>query len=128
MREKGRWADWVAVVLGLVVGLSWVGHGMLGFSGGLFFVLGLGVIFAATLSLTRPGMLTSEVGVIAGGLLLFALPWLLGFTHITGAATTAWIGGGAIAILGVFGLVMARAARRRDPELAWGTHSNAVPE
>lgn len=128
MREKGRWADWVAVALGLVVGLSWVWHGMQGFSGGLFFVLGLGVILAASVSLTRPGMLTSEVGVIAGGLLLFALPWLLGFTHVTGAAMTAWIGGGAIALLGAFGLAMARAARRRDPELAWGTHSNAVPE
>lgn len=128
MREKGRWADWAAVALGLVVGLSWVGHGMQGFSGGLFFVLGLGVILAASVSLTRPGALTSEIGVLAGGVLLFALPWLLGFTHVTGAAMTAWIGGGAIAVLGAVGLVMARAARRRDPELAWGTHSNAVPE
>lgn len=128
MSEKGRWADWAAVALGVVVGLSWVGHGMYGFSGGLFFVLGLGVILAASMSLTRPGALTSEMGVIAGGVLLFVLPWLLGFTHITGAALTAWIGGGAIAILGAVGLAMARSARRRDPELAWGTHSNVVPE
>lgn len=128
MREKGRWADWAAVALGLVVGLSWVGHGMLGFSGGLFFVIGLAVILAASVSLTRPGALSSEVGVLAGGLLLFALPWMLGFTHVTGAATTAWIGGGAIALLGAYGLFKAREARRRDPELAWGSHSNAVPE
>lgn len=128
MREKGRWADWVAVALGLVVGLSWVGHGMLGFSGGLFFVLGLGVILAASVSLTRPGALSSEAAVLAGGLILFALPWMLGFTDVTGAAMTAWIGGGAIAILGAFGLFMARAARMRDPELAWGSHSNTVPE
>ncbi len=127
MRVKGRWADWVAVALGLAVGMSWVVHGMHGFSGGLFFVLGLGVVLAASLSLTRPGLLTSELGVLAGGLLLFALPWLLGFTHITGAAATAWIGGGAIALIGLFGLVKARSARRRDPELAWGTHSNVVP-
>jgi hypothetical protein len=128
MREKGRWADWVAVALGLVVGLSWVAHGMLGFSGGLFFVLGLAVILAASVSLTRPGALSSEVGVLAGGLILFALPWMLGFTHVTGASMTAWIGGGAIALLGAYGLFMARAARRRDPELAWGPHGNAVPE
>ena len=126
--RKGRWADWVAVALGVAVGLSWIWHGMLGFSGGLFFVLGLGVVLAAMVSLTRPGLLASEVGVLAGGLLLFALPWMFGFTHVTGAATTAWIGGGAIAILGAAGLVMARAARRSDPELAWGSHSNTVPE
>lgn len=128
MREKGRWADWAAVALGLVVGLSWVVHGMLGFSGGLFFVLGLAVILAASVSLTRPGALSSEVGVLAGGLVLFALPWMLGFTQVTGAAMTAWIGGGAIALLGAYGLFMARAARRRDPELAWGAHGNAVPD
>lgn len=128
MREKGRWADWAAVAVGLMVGLSWVWHGMYGLSGGMFFILGLGVILAATMSLTRPGALTTEMGVIAGGVLLFALPWLFGFTHITGAALTAWIGGGAIVILGAFGLTMARAARRRDPELAWGAHENKVPE
>lgn len=128
MRVKGRWADWAAIALGLMVGLSWVAHGMYGFSGGLFFILGLGVILAATMSLTRPGALTTEIGVIAGGAVLFALPWLLGFTHILGAALTAWIGGGAILILGVYGLTKARAARRRDPELAWGTHENVVPE
>ncbi|HJE58834.1 MAG TPA: SPW repeat protein [Nocardiopsis listeri] len=128
MRVKGRWADWGAIALGLVVGLSWIAHGMYGFSGGLFFILGLGVILAATMSLTRPGALTTEMGVIAGGVLLFALPWLLGFTHIPGAALTAWIGGGAILILGVYGLTKARAARRRDPELAWGAHDNRVPE
>jgi hypothetical protein len=128
MREKGRWGDRAAVALGLAVGLSWIVHGMLGLSGGLFLVLGLGVILAASLSLTRPGMLTSEAGVIAGGVLLFVLPWVFGFTHVTGAAVTAWVGGAAIAILGALGLAMARSARRRDPELAWGAHDNVVPE
>ena len=70
MRVKGRWADWAAIALGLMVGLSWVAHGMYGFSGGLFFILGLGVILAATMSLTRPGALTTEIGVIAGGAVL----------------------------------------------------------
>ena len=119
MSLKGRWADWAAIALGLIVGLSWAVHGMYGFSGGMFFLLGLGVILAAVVSLTRPGALTGEMGVIAGGVLLFALPWLLGFTHILGAALTAWIGGIAIAALGVVGLLKARHTRRRDPEMAW---------
>ncbi|GHC76411.1 hypothetical protein GCM10007079_12710 [Nocardiopsis terrae] len=128
MRVKGRWADWASVVLGIAVGLSWIWHGMYGFSGGLFFVLGLAVVLAAAVSLTRPGAVSSEVGVLAVGALIFALPWILGFTGILGAALTAWIGGGAIAVLGAVGLVMAGAARRRDPELAWGSHSNTVPD
>ncbi|MBR8744161.1 SPW repeat protein [Nocardiopsis sp. MG754419] len=125
MRGKGRWADRAAIGLGLIVGLSWVGHGMYGFSGGMFFILGLGVIVGATLSLTRPGAVTSEIGVLAAGVLLFALPWLLGFTHILGAAMTAWIGGAAIAVLGAVGLTMARGVRRNHPELAWGAQNNS---
>ncbi|WP_017603562.1 SPW repeat domain-containing protein [Nocardiopsis alkaliphila] len=119
MSLKGRWADWAAIALGLIVGLSWTVHGMYGFSGGMFFLLGLGVILGAVMSLTRPGALTGEMGVIAGGALLFVLPWLLGFTQILGAALTAWIGGAAIAALGVVGLLKARQTRRRDPEMAW---------
>ena len=126
MRMKGRWADWGAIALGLAVGLSWTVHGMYGFSGGTFLLLGLGVILAATVSLTRPGALTGEIGVIAGGVLLFLLPWLLGFTHITGAALTAWIGGAAIVILGAVGLTMARGVRKRDPERAWAVYDAGV--
>ena len=126
MREKGRWADWAAVVLGLAVGFSWIWHGMLGFSGGVFFILGLVAILAAGVSLTRPGAVSSEAGVFAAGALIFALPWLLGFTHVFEAALSAWVGGGAIALLGLVGLAMANQARKRDPESAWTTHSMGV--
>lgn len=125
MRDKGRRADWAAIVLGFAVGLSWIWHGMYGFSGGMFFLLGLGTIFAAVLSLTRPAAIASELGVLAAGAVLFVLPWLLGFTHILAAAITAWVGGGLLIALGVFGVVMAAKTHKRHPELAWNNHHDA---
>ncbi|MEE2038626.1 SPW repeat protein [Nocardiopsis sp. CT-R113] len=127
MREKGRWADWVAVAAGLALGVSWIWHGMYGFSGGAMFVLGLGVIVGSAFSLTRPGALSSELGVLAIGVLVFVMPWLLGFTHLPAAAWTAWIIGGGIALLGAFNLTQADRARRRDPDLAWSAHVNEIP-
>ncbi|CAL9539267.1 hypothetical protein SUDANB121_04221 [Nocardiopsis dassonvillei] len=127
MREKGRRADWVAIAAGLALGLSFIWHGMYGFSGGALFVLGLGVIMAAVISLTRPGAIFGEVAVLAIGVLVFAMPWLLGYTHLPLAAWTAWIIGGGIAVLGAYGLLQARKARRRDPDSAWSAHVNEVP-
>ncbi|MFE1170697.1 SPW repeat protein [Nocardiopsis sp. NPDC058789] len=128
MREKGRWADVATVVVGLAVGLSWIVHGLYGFSGATFLLVGLAVIVMGVMSLTRPGALVTELAVTAAGVLLFVLPWVLGYAHVLPAAVTAWVGGVVIAALGVNGLVQARAARRRDPELAWGNHMNVVPE
>lgn len=127
MREKGRRADWVAIAAGLALGLSFVWHGMYGFSGGALFVLGLGVIMAAVVSLTRPGALAGEVAVLAIGVLVFAMPWLLGYTHLPLAAWTAWIIGGGIAVLGAYGLFQARRTRRRDPDSVWSAHVNEIP-
>ena len=127
MRGKGRRADWVAIAAGLALGLSFVWHGMYGFSGGALFVLGLGVIVAAVVSLTRPGALAGEVAAVAIGALVFAMPWLLGYTHLPPAAWTAWIIGGGIAVLGVYGLLQARRTRRRDPDSIWSAHANEIP-
>ncbi|MFL1432628.1 MULTISPECIES: SPW repeat protein [unclassified Nocardiopsis] len=127
MREKGRRADWVAIAAGLALGLSFVWHGMYGFSGGALFVLGLGVIMAAVISLTRPGALSGEIAVLAIGVLVFAMPWLLGYTHLPLAAWTAWIIGAGLAALGAYGLVQARQARRRDPDSVWSAHVNEFP-
>lgn len=126
MRRKGRWADWAAILVGLALGVSWIWHGLYGFSGGAMFVLGLGVILAAVFSITRPGALSSEAGMLAIGVLTFALPWLAGFTTATAAAWTAWILGAGLALLGALGLLKARQARREDPELAWSTHTNEI--
>ncbi|WP_159940472.1 MULTISPECIES: SPW repeat protein [unclassified Nocardiopsis] len=126
MRLQGRWADWAAILVGLALGISFVWHGMQGFGAGAMFVLGLGAIMAAVVSLTRPGALASELGVLASGVLVFALPWLAGFTDTAAAAWTAWILGAALAALGAFGLAKAREARRRDPDTAWTTHITEV--
>ncbi|MDE3721096.1 SPW repeat protein [Nocardiopsis sp. N85] len=127
MREKGRRTDWVAIAAGLALGLSFLWHGMYGFSGGALFVLGLGVILASVISLTRPGALSGELAVLAIGVLVFTMPWLLGYTHLPLAAWTAWIIGGGIALLGAYGLTQAGRTRRRDPESMWGTNANEMP-
>lgn len=127
MREKGRLADWVAIAAGLALGLSFIWHGMYGIGGGALFVLGLGVIMASVVSLTRPGAVTGELAVLAIGLLVFATPWLLGYAHLPLAAWTAWILGAGIAALGAYGLVQARRTRRRDPDSVWSSHVNDVP-
>lgn len=127
MREKGRRADWVAIAAGLVLGMSFVWHGMYGVSGGALFILGVGVIMAAVISLTRPGALSGEAAVLAIGVLVFAMPWLMGYTHLPLAAWTAWIMGAGIAALGAYGLAQARQARRRDPDSAWSSHVNEIP-
>ncbi|PDP86844.1 hypothetical protein CQJ94_14595 [Glycomyces fuscus] len=126
MGRKGRWADWAAILAGLALGMSWIWHGMYGFGGGAMFVLGLGVIMASVVSITRPGALSSETGVLAIGVLVFVLPWLLGFADLTAAAWTAWILGAVVALLGAFGLLKASQARKRDPELAWGEHGDQI--
>nr|WP_116244064.1 SPW repeat protein [Nocardiopsis sp. FIRDI 009] len=126
MREKARWADWVAVAAGLALGVSWMWHGMYGWGGGLMFVLGLVVIVAAVLSLTRPGAVSGEIAMMAIGLLTIALPWILDFTHETAASWSAWLIGAAIALLGVYGLMKAAQTRRDDPELAWTVHRNEL--
>ncbi|KOX12094.1 SPW repeat protein [Nocardiopsis sp. NRRL B-16309] len=122
MREEARWTDLALVAVGLALALSYLWHGMLGFGGGSMLVLGVAAIVAAILSLTRPGAVSSEIAAIAIGTLAFVLPWAVGFTQEPVAAWTAWILGAIIAGVGVYGLVMAVKARRRDPELAWTQH------
>ncbi|RKS05435.1 SPW repeat-containing protein [Nocardiopsis sp. Huas11] len=122
MRKEARWTDVALVVVGLALALSYVWHGMLGFGGGAMLVLGVAAIVAAILSLTRPGAVSSEIAAIAIGVLAFILPWATSFTHEPVAAWSAWILGAVIAGVGVYGLVMATKARRRDPELAWTQH------
>jgi hypothetical protein len=122
MREEARWADLALVVVGLALAVSYVWHGMLGVGGGAMLLFGVGAIVAAILSLTRPGAVSSEIGAAVLGVLTFVLPWAVGFTDEPVAAWTAWILGAVMAGMGVYGLVMARRARERDPELAWTQH------
>lgn len=121
--RTGRWDNWLAVAAGLALAFSWIWHGMQGVSGGALVALGLVVIMTAVISITRPGALSSEAGLLGSGAVAFALPWLLGFTHIPVAAWSAWIIGGVIILLGVYGLLMAYQARQRDSDLVWGLHA-----
>lgn len=120
--RRGRWDNWAAIAAGLALALSWTWHYVLGFPGGFMMVLGLLTIMASTISITRPGAISSEAGVIGAGALAFLLPWLLSFTGSTAAAATAWGLGAFIVVLGVIGMIAARANRKRDPELAWSNH------
>lgn len=117
--RRGRWDNWVAIAAAFALALSWTWHYLLGFPGGLMMVLGLITIMASTISITRPGAISSEAAVAGAGVLAFLLPWLLSFTGSTAAAATAWGLGAFIAVLGVIGLISARANRKRDPDLAW---------
>lgn len=122
MDRKGRWDNWVAIVAGIALALSWTWHYLLGISGGTMVLLGLLTIMASTISITRPGAVSSEAAVLGAGVVAFLLPWLFAFTGATAAAVSAWVLGACIAALGGIGLAAARANRRRDPELAWGAH------
>ncbi len=90
----GQWDNWVALAAGIVVGLSWVWHGLFGLGMVVLFLLGLATVLTAVLSLTRPGMLSSEAVLIGIGVLLVLTPWLFGFTGNLAAAWTAWVAGG----------------------------------
>ncbi len=126
MRLRGRWTDWVAMLAGLALGLSYIWHGMYGLGAGAMFVLGLCTIMASVMSITRPAGLASELSLLGIGVVVFALPLLLGFTGTATAAWTAWILGVVMIGLGAFGLLRAVQTRRRDPELAWPQHSHEV--
>src|SRR5690606_36682223 len=50
----GQWDNWVALAVGIVVGLSWVWHGLFGLGMVVLVLLGLATVLTAVLSLTRP--------------------------------------------------------------------------
>ncbi|RNL85436.1 SPW repeat protein [Halostreptopolyspora alba] len=110
---KGRWEDWVAVVAGVAVAISWIWHGMLGIGMAAMLILGVLTVLAAVISITRPGMIATEVVTLALGALLFLSPWLLAFTDTMAAAWTAWIAGAVIAVMGIVSLPMANTTHRR---------------
>ena len=112
----GQWDNWVALAAGIVVGLSWVWHGLFGLGMIVLFLLGLATVLTAVLSLTRPGMLSSEAVLIGIGVLLVLTPWLFGFTGNLAAAWTAWVAGVVIAVTGAVGLVR-----------SWRSHGTQEP-
>ncbi|GAB3207808.1 SPW repeat domain-containing protein [Marinactinospora thermotolerans] len=113
MRTKGRWEDWVSLVAGLAAAVSWLWHGMTGVGTAAMFVIGVLVVLASVMSITRPGVIATEGATLLLGALLFITPWGLGFTDVPAAAWTAWLAGAVIAVVGLVGLPLSTTAHHR---------------
>lgn len=98
---RGHWQDWVAVAAGIAAVASWSWHGMVGPAMAALFVLGVLTVFSGFLSITHPGVFATEAAMVVLGVLMFLIPWLLGFTTNPAAAWTSWILGAVIAVAGV---------------------------
>ncbi len=109
---KGRWEDWVVVVAGAASAVSWVWHGMVGVGMAVLLILGVLSVLAAVISITRPGLIATEVVTLALGVLLFLSPWLLAFIGTMAAAWTAWTAGAVIAVMGIVSLPLANTGHR----------------
>ncbi|MDA2808677.1 SPW repeat domain-containing protein [Nocardiopsis suaedae] len=103
MENKGRAADWVAVATGVLLSVSWIWDAMIGPPRAAMFILGLLIVLAATMAITRPGLMASEAFIFALGALVFVLPWLMAFTANPAAAWTSWILGVVAMAAGVVG-------------------------
>jgi len=107
-----RWQDWAALVIGVLVALSpiVVTTG----TAALWTLIVLGVVLALTAlwSLAQPGSVASEYvhGVV--GVLLFIAPWVMGYSDLTGASWTSWIGGALAVIVAATALPAANTAHR----------------
>lgn len=112
MGGKGRSADWIAVAAGVLLSVSWIWDAMVGPPRAAMFVLGLLIVLAATMSITRPGLMAGEAVVFALGALVFVLPWLMEFTLNPVAAWTSWILGLVAMVAGVVGSLQASGMHR----------------
>ncbi|MEY9213710.1 SPW repeat protein [Thermobifida halotolerans] len=109
---RGRWDDWVALTAGVVASVSWVWHGLFGVGMVALFLVGVTTVFTAVISITRPGLIVSELILVVLGVLLFLTPWLVGFAGEPAAAWTAWILGAVIAAMGAVGVPRSGKSRR----------------
>lgn len=107
MEIKGRAADWAAVAAGVLLSVSWIWDAMVGPPRAAMFILGLLIVLAATMSITRPGLMAAEAFIFALGALVFVLPWLMEFTANTAAAWTSWVLGLVAMVAGVVGSLQA---------------------
>lgn len=97
-----RWQDWVALVAGVVVLLTplWFDPGT---TGGIWTMIVVGALLAvaALWSLAVPGAIASEWAHAVIGVAMVVSPWIGAFVPETGAALTAWIGGGIAILVGL---------------------------
>ena len=100
MKKWTRWEDWVAIVVGLVVGLSGIFMAPVGASVAVMVTLGALLVVSGVVNLAMPGMVAMEYVQGALGLLLIISPWIGGYADATtfGPAWMSWIGG-AVAVV-----------------------------
>jgi hypothetical protein len=102
MRPWTRLQDYGVLIAGLYAALSPIWVSTTGERGAFWALIALGVLMAvaALSSLAMPGVVATEWLVILFGVLLFAAPWVLGYTDRTGAAWTSWVVGVVAVVLG----------------------------
>ncbi|GAA3722427.1 hypothetical protein HDA32_000857 [Spinactinospora alkalitolerans] len=110
---KGRWDDWGVVVAGVAAAVSWIWHGMLGIGAASMVLLGVLMVLTAVMSITRPGLITTEAVTLVLGVLMFLTPWLFGFADTAPAAWTGWVVGAVVVVMGLIGLPLSNAVHRR---------------
>jgi SPW repeat len=103
MRAWTRWQDWATLVAGVYALLSpiWVNTTHEGGAVASLIVLGALLALTAFVSLARPAIGALEWLSALWGVLLFAAPWVIGYTGHTGAEWTSWIVGVIAFVLGV---------------------------
>ncbi|MGH3697177.1 MAG: SPW repeat domain-containing protein [Pseudonocardiaceae bacterium] len=107
-----RWQDWVALVLGVVAGLSvlWLETSKAAMWSLLVF--GVLLLVSGLWSLAMPGSVASEYVHIGLGALLFISPWVLGYTNFYGAAWTSWVIGALAVAVGAAAVPVAMTEHR----------------
>ncbi|QBI52612.1 SPW repeat domain-containing protein [Streptomonospora litoralis] len=125
MRITGRWADWLALVVGTAVVVSYTWHGMLGLGMAALFLVGVLIVFLACLAIIHPELFVAEAAMVAAGLFLVGVPWMFAFTDTPAAAWTAWIGGAVAVVTGLVTLPGSTALYRRivPPQPSGGSTS-----
>src|SRR4029453_15441969 len=116
--SMGPWTrlqDYGVLIAGLYAALSPIWVSTTGERGAFWALIALGVLMAvaALSSLAMPGVVATEWLVILFGVLLFAAPWVLGYTDRTGAAWTSWVVGVVAVVLGATAVPPSTRAHRQ---------------
>ncbi|GAA3652542.1 SPW repeat protein [Nonomuraea antimicrobica] len=110
MKAWSRWQDWVTLVAGIYALLSPIW--LIGASGATPTLIVMGILIALTslVALARPGIMATEWLNVLWGVLLFIAPWVITYTHSTGASWTSWVVGVVTVVLSLTALPAIRAA------------------
>ncbi|PSK97372.1 hypothetical protein CLV63_10890 [Murinocardiopsis flavida] len=120
---QGRWADWVIMAAGVAPAVGWAWHGMIGPGMAAMLMLGMGIVLAACMAITRPGLVAAEVCVLLLAVLLVLTPTYAGFADQAAAAWTAWAAGAVAGLLSLLCLPLSYREYRRV--LAYRSKQNA---